>query len=121
MEGYPALLARRILGKKPNYKSDTRQKQTQTQQDRRKQFMNTLLSTDALAPYQLTLQLDDSVCSDSFSGDPSGDKIDALLCAIQAAWAYQQTSPAFGIPSHCDALEGWIIDPEMLSLPDTAT
>jgi hypothetical protein len=45
--------------------------------------------------------------------DPSGDRLDALLCAIQAAWAWTQRDPGFGLPEHVDPLEGWIFDPHV--------
>jgi hypothetical protein len=48
-----------------------------------------------------------------FIDDPMGDTLDALLCAIQAAWAYTQREHGYGIPATCDPLEGWIVDPEM--------
>ncbi|NJK72423.1 MAG: hypothetical protein HC926_03630 [Synechococcaceae cyanobacterium SM2_3_60] len=41
--------------------------------------------------------------------DPQGDYLDALLAALQTAWASMQ--PRLGVPEDCDALEGWIIDP----------
>jgi len=40
--------------------------------------------------------------------------MDALLCAIQAAWAWQQKNRNFGIPDDADALEGWMPDPNFL-------
>ena len=45
----------------------------------------------------------------------SGDQLDALLCAVQAAWAYSQADDNFGIPVYCDSLEGWIVDPSLVS------
>ena len=47
----------------------------------------------------------------AFIQDGSGDALDALLCAIQAGWAYSQPNQHFGIPADCDLLEGWIVDP----------
>ncbi|MDG2273864.1 MAG: hypothetical protein P8L39_16320, partial [Halioglobus sp.] len=43
--------------------------------------------------------------------DPSGDSLDALLCAVQAAWSWTQRSKNYGEPEGSDALEGWIADP----------
>jgi hypothetical protein len=43
--------------------------------------------------------------------DASGDALDATLCLMQAAWAWQQHEtghPCYGLPS-CDPLEGWIV------------
>ena len=44
---------------------------------------------------------------DALVADASGDRLDAVLCLLQAAWARAQ--PAFGRPAHADALEGWIV------------
>jgi hypothetical protein len=38
--------------------------------------------------------------------DVSGDRLDAVLCLAQAAWAAGQ--PRFGQPAEVDAVEGWI-------------
>lgn len=44
--------------------------------------------------------------------DEAGDQLDALLAAVQAAWAWRR----FGIegPADTDPLEGWIADPAAL-------
>ena len=41
------------------------------------------------------------------------DGLDALLCAIQAAWAYTKADAGYGIPAHCNPNEGWIVDPQL--------
>jgi predicted RNase H-like nuclease len=41
--------------------------------------------------------------------DPSADHLDALLCAIQAAWAWQ--TGLDGFRNRIDPLEGWIAKP----------
>jgi hypothetical protein len=46
-----------------------------------------------------------------FLQDGSADQLDALLCAIQAGWAYSRRDHNFGIPMDCNPLEGWIVDP----------
>ena len=43
-----------------------------------------------------------------------GDNLDALLCALQAAWAYTQRKNGYGIPSKSHRGEGWIVDPGLL-------
>lgn len=37
----------------------------------------------------------------------SGDWLDAVLCAVQAHWAWRQ-GPSFGLPEKVDPVEGWI-------------
>ena len=44
--------------------------------------------------------------------DPSGDELDALLCATQAAWAWAKRNQNFGLPADSDPLEGWIAHPQ---------
>ena len=45
--------------------------------------------------------------------DPRGDRIDALMCAVQAAWAWQRRHHGFGLPADADTVEGCIADPAM--------
>jgi hypothetical protein len=47
--------------------------------------------------------------------DASGDPLDAVLCAVQAAWAERQ--PRQGMPASVDPVEGWIVGPSMPSMP----
>lgn len=53
-----------------------------------------------------------SAMAADFITDPTGDALDAALCAVQAAWACSQ--PDYGIPDGCDPVEGWIVDPDMM-------
>jgi hypothetical protein len=39
--------------------------------------------------------------------DAMGDRLDAVLCLMQAAWAALQ--PGHGLPTQVDPLEGWIV------------
>lgn len=48
---------------------------------------------------------------DDLAEDPTADRLDALLCAIQAAWAWTQRHHDYGVPQPVDTLEGWIADP----------
>ncbi|MFN0161848.1 MAG: DUF429 domain-containing protein, partial [Burkholderiales bacterium] len=41
--------------------------------------------------------------------DASGDSLDAVLCAMQAAWGALRRESNFGLPPESDALEGWIV------------
>ena len=42
--------------------------------------------------------------------DSKADLLDAVLCAVQGAWASRE--PGFGIPPDCET-EGWIVDPTL--------
>jgi len=78
-----------------------------------------LRSPELLDYYGYTLEIPTAL-AEALIEDPKADSLDALLCAVQAAWAYSQRNNGYGIPSHCDPLEGWIVDPAMLrSHPDT--
>ena len=44
--------------------------------------------------------------------DATGDSLDSVLCAVQAAWAFTKRAENYGIPTNADPLEGWICDPE---------
>jgi len=41
--------------------------------------------------------------------DGSGDTLDALICAVQAAWGWQRRDSTYGLPAHVPAGEGWIV------------
>jgi len=103
IETYPGLLARALIGRAP-YKSDSRAQQTAARAANRHALIAAL--SDGL-PALLGLQLR---CSDAqlhaLQADASGDRLDALLCAIHAAWAWRQ--PALAMPADADPLEGWI-------------
>jgi hypothetical protein len=102
LEGYPGLLAREILGKR-SYKSDERQRQTPERLIARKDLVDALEQGRTRLCLRLRLthaQRDDLV------DDGSGDRLDAVLCMLQAAWATGR--PRHGVPDGVDPLEGWI-------------
>ncbi len=50
-------------------------------------------------------------------GDPTADLLDAVLAAVQAAWAWGRRAHGYGIPPEADPAEGWIVDPATASAP----
>ena len=46
---------------------------------------------------------------DALAADGSGDRLDAVLCLVQAAWAEREGPPSWGLPPDLDPLEGWIL------------
>lgn len=108
LEAYPGIVARRWIENR-SYKSDTRRKQTPENQAAREDIVHSLRSSDAKSYYGFVINFD--TWADEFIQDGSGDKLDALLCAIQAGWAYSQREQNYGIPTDCDPIEGWIVDP----------
>ena len=107
LEVYPALVNRRLNRKQP-YKQDAVSLQTDQHRIARSALLDTLLSPIFVQIYGFALKLESSLVT-SAQSDKSGDTLDAILCALQAAWAF--TMPNFSIPPDCDPLEGWIIDP----------
>jgi hypothetical protein len=94
LEGYPGLVARDLIGRR-SYKSDDASKQTA---DR--------LIEQGRSRYAVRLSLRPAQ-RESLIDDAGGDRLDAVLCMLQAAWAAQQ--PGFGLPAQMDPLEGWIV------------
>jgi len=110
LEGYPALVARKWIGKR-SYKSDESTKQTHNKEEMRRAIIAGLRSSHLRIHYDLDLEMSDTLARECVL-DPSGDTLDAVLCSIQAAWAFAQRD--FGIPLQCDKDEGWIVDPSLI-------
>jgi hypothetical protein len=103
LEGYPGLLAREILGTR-SYKSDTRAKQTPERLIARKDLVDALEQGRTRLGLRLRLS---HAQRDALVADASGDRLDAVLCLLQAGWA--STRPGHGLPDAIDPLEGWIV------------
>ena len=103
VEGYPGLLARAVLGNR-SYKSDDKAKQTPERLIARKDLVDAL--EQGRTPLGLRLRLSHAQ-RDALVADASGDRLDAVLCLLQAAWARAQ--PDYGRPAEADTLEGWIV------------
>jgi hypothetical protein len=113
VEAYPALVVRRWIGNR-SYKTDSVKQQTRAQRSAREEMIHGLRSKDAKMHFGFDMHFNDRD-ADVFVQDSSGDRLDALLCAVQAGWAYTQRQHNFGIPVECDSLEGWIVDPLLAS------
>ncbi len=112
VEAYPAVVARRFLGK-VTYKNDDRRKQTAGQREARRTLVSGLESTALKESYGFTVTLGDA-WRERLVREPAADTLDSLLCAVQAAWAYTRRASDYGVPAECDPLEGWILDPRLL-------
>ena len=102
LEGYPGLLARELLGAR-SYKSDEKARQTPERLIARKDLVEALERGGTRLGLRLRLS---HAQRDALVADASGDRLDAVLCLVQAAWCSLQ--PAFGLPADIDPLEGWI-------------
>jgi hypothetical protein len=111
LEAYPGLLARSVLGN-ASYKSDDKAKQTPERLIARKTLINALENGQAALLQAAGLRLKLSHAQrDALADDASGDRLDAVLCLLQAAWAlhqHQAGHPRWGLPAF-DPLEGWIV------------
>ena len=103
LEGYPGLLARELIGRR-SYKSDAKAAQTAERRDARAALVDALQQGRTRLQLRLVLT---AAQREDLLADASGDRLDAVLCALQAAWASQQ--PGFGLPEQVDPLEGWIV------------
>jgi Protein of unknown function (DUF429) len=110
LEGYPALVARRWVGA-VSYKTE-RYREAPVAKARRIDLIRQLFSNEAELYYGLRVEISGPLTR-TLINDHSADSLDAVLCALQAAWAFTQRENRYGIPSECDAMEGWIIDPSL--------
>lgn len=105
VEAYPGVLARALIGKK-SYKNDAKRKQTSALHSARQEILDKIENGALKKHYGLEVS-----APLSLADDPAGDSLDALLCAIQAAFAWNRRDDRFGQPPNSDPLEGWIADP----------
>jgi hypothetical protein len=105
LEAYPGLLIRKHLGIREPYKNDSRGKQTPAQQAVRKKIIRAI---KAGKPHGIKVKPVEAV-ERRMVDDPSGDSIDAVICAVQASSGQQCGGPRYGLPSDVDPIEGWIV------------
>lgn len=105
VEAYPALVAHKVIGQRV-YKSGAGARRALLQGLETEQFQH---------DYGFSVSVQEAV-SEELIEEPSADTLDALLCAVQAAWAWTQRDAHYGIPRGVDTLEGWIADPALKAL-----
>ncbi len=103
LEAYPGMLAREFLGRR-SYKSDDASKQTPDRLIARKDLIDALEQGRSRLGLRLKLS---HAQREAMVDDASGDRLDAVLCLLQVAWA--QVQPGHGFPDVVDPLEGWIV------------
>ena len=113
LEGYPALVARRWIGRR-SYKGNPQRGSCAVPEAARWDIVRSLSAPVLEAVYGLNLMLPAAIATDLVE-DPGADNLDALMCAIQGAWACSRRGAGYGIPPWADPLEGWIVDPAMLN------
>jgi hypothetical protein len=115
VEAYPGVAVRNLAGRKLSYKTDSKGKQTEASKlilknhlKARKHILKKLVDGTAEKVYGIQVQ---DLSDPHFAKDPTGDRLDALLCSVQAAWAWRSGAPNFGLPTPICPTEGWIADP----------
>jgi len=109
VEAYPGVFARRVTAS--GYKSDTRSKQSEAHRQARQEIQAYLTGPALSRDYGITLTLEEAIAD-----DPSGDTLDALICAVQAAWAWKNLAAIRDLLTQQHRLEGWIADPAAFDL-----
>jgi hypothetical protein len=103
VEAYPGLAARAVT--RASYKSDERRRQTAARRTARAVLVSRLTLDGG--PFGFRLEASGTLLG-SLADDPSGDRLDAVLAAMQAAWCQRRRGRGFGAPPGIDPLEGWI-------------
>ncbi len=103
VEAYPGFAARALT--RESYKSDEARKQTPARRTARAAIMRALRRDGG--PLGLRLTGDPAVLA-ALVDDATGDRLDAVLAALQAAWCWRRRARNFGLPLRIDPLEGWI-------------
>ena len=99
LEGYPGFLAFELIGSRSYKNSDGSDRLIA-----RKDIVDALEQGRTRLGLRLKLT---HAQRDSLVDDASGDRLDAVLCLVQAAWA--ATQPGYGLPADVDPVEGWIV------------
>jgi hypothetical protein len=101
VEGYPGRLAFELIGRR-SYKNEA----TPERLIARKDLLEALEQGRSTLGLRLRLT---HAQRDAIAADTAGDRLDAVLCLMQAAWAEAQ--PGHGVPVDVDPVEGWIVGP----------
>jgi len=127
VEAYPGLFVREMAGTAAYKAEHADRKKAQPDLARaraqaRMRILDALTGEACRRRYGLTVRLDAGVrgpCLD----DDSGDSLDSVLCALQAAWAWTRRGQGWGLPGPDAvappvlAFEGWIMDPHCRAAP----
>ena len=110
LEAYPGFAVRQVCralhpGTRPaSYKNDAKSKQTPERRRMRGEIVRHLTGPGLGG---LRLRAGPALL-ESLVADGSGDRLDAVLCALQAAQSWTLRDANYGLPADLDPLEGWI-------------
>jgi hypothetical protein len=110
VEAYPGVAARALLRGGKSYKTDDRREQTVALHDARRNILSALTGQPGRDRFTIRVE-----APASLADDPSGDQLDALLCAVQAAWAFRAVLGDPARMAATDPREGWIADSSMFA------
>lgn len=105
LEAYPGMLARELLGRR-SYKNDDPRRDDAGRREARATLVSRLRRGDHRLAIPVTL---DEAQVDALVAESSADSLDAVICAVQAAWGWQRRDRRYGLPDAIDPLEGWIV------------
>jgi hypothetical protein len=105
LEGYPGLLARGVLGR-TSYKSDDPRHRGDPMRRAARERLVAALEAGA---HPFSLRVDFGALRASCIDEEGADRLDAVLCMVQAGWAWRRRDAGYGLPSRADRVEGWIV------------
>lgn len=114
LETYPAVLARRFAGK---YKGASKVHTQSELQDSRKAILKGISSYEFSDEFGFQVEVGEEIMIKALE-DSNGDVLDSVLCAVQAAWAFQNKKKNYGMPDFSHSVvssEGWIVDPRLVT------
>ena len=103
LEAYPGMLARQLVGR-VSYKTDDLRKDDDRRRRAREAIVGALESGCMGIRVSFAPGLREPCVADA-----TADTLDAVLCAVQAAWGWRRRGENYGLPGDMDRLEGWTV------------
>ncbi|MEI8302655.1 MAG: DUF429 domain-containing protein [Burkholderiales bacterium] len=105
LEGYPALLARGVLGRESYKSDDPARRHCPARRAARERLVAALQAGEH--PFETRIAMADA--RDELVAQAQADELDAVLCLAMAAWAWRRQDSGWGLPPDIDPVEGWIL------------
>ena len=103
LEAYPGMLARQLVGRM-SYKTDDPRKDDERRRGAREAITAALEAGCMGMSVAFAPGLREPCVTDA-----TADTLDAVLCAVQAAWGWRRRGENYGLPADMDPLEGWTV------------